>query len=123
MIINVSGENLEINETHDQLVYEKLDKQLEKYLHSFNTDMKIADVHIKKRPRWGYKVNFSMTLPGKKRIYAYEIDDDLSAALRKLRSDVERQIKEYRGKIGADNKTNTPLKYTIPMDKIEEGEF
>lgn len=121
MTINVVGQNIDLNQQHDRLVHEKLGKQLDKYLDKFNPDMKIADVRIKQRTRWGYLVSFSMGLPGKKKIYANEVGESLETAIRKLRADVERQLKQYRGRLGVNHKTTVSLKHASTYLDLDLG--
>jgi len=105
MLIQTIGDKLEITDHIEQLLHQQLSLKLDKYLSSFNSDLKKADVHIQKRSRWGYKINFSMVLPGKQ-IYADEVDKHLPTAIRKLRARLVRQLKEYRGRRGISDKTS-----------------
>lgn len=100
MVINLTGDGVEINETYDKMVEEKFVKGIEKYLARFDKDLQVADMKIAKETRWGYKVSFNMTLPGKKKIYAEEKNESVLAAITGVRDNVERQLKTYRGKLG-----------------------
>lgn len=110
MHIKILGDNFELQPRHHQLVAKLIQTKLEPYLTTFNQDMTVADVHITKRPRWGYEVNFSMVMPGKEQIFAKAVDENLETALRQLRHKVERQLKEYRGKLGITDKDRPALK-------------
>ena len=110
MRIRIIGDNLQILPSHERLVDKLLKVKLEKFLQPFNPDMKEALLRIEKRTRWGYKVNLSMVLPGKKQVFAEEVNDNLRQALTKLRAKISRQVKAYRDKIGVDNKRNVALK-------------
>lgn len=116
MIIQTKGDNLDITDHHTNLVYKLIEQKLEQYLATFNPDLKVADVRIKKRSRWGYMTNFSMVLPGKKQIYAEAVDTNLDTALRALRHKIERQLKSYRGKLGIGDKTQPGHKVALKSD-------
>lgn len=105
MHIQLSGENVEITPHLEQLVEEKLTKDLEKLLLDFAPDMKTARVKIAKRSRWGYQVNFDMFLPGKEHLYAEDVSEDLPSVLVKVREEVEHQLLRYKSKIGHGKKT------------------
>ncbi|MBD3208456.1 MAG: hypothetical protein GF370_03305 [Candidatus Nealsonbacteria bacterium] len=95
MKIQVVTENFELGERVLNIIQDKLNEGLEKYLPSFDEDIKQARVKIEKRTRWGYKVSFNMWLPRKEHIFAEETGEDLMAAVTKLREAAEKQIKKY----------------------------
>lgn len=93
MKLQIIGENFEVTDRIKKLVEEKIEKNLEKYLQTFNEDMKTATIKIEKGPRWGYWVNFNMWLPLKKQIYAQAHGKNLISVLVALREKIRRQIK------------------------------
>lgn len=99
MNLQIIGENIEVNNKLRDLIKNKISKDLEKYLKTFNEDMKKATVKVAKRKDWGYQVNFNMWLPGKKHIFAESKHEDLTAAVVNLREKLEVQIKGYKGKL------------------------
>jgi len=101
MKVQIIGDNIKINRWVKNLVHDKVTIDLEKYLKDFSKDIKTATVKIKKRTRWGYKVNFNMWLPGKEHIFADATHEDLPSAIVELREKVERQIKEYKGRLSS----------------------
>ena len=99
MKIQVVTENFELGDRTLSIIQHKIDKDLEKYLPSFNKDIKQARVKIEKRTRWGYKVSFNMWLPRKEHIFAEETGEDLLVTFTKLREEVKKQLKKYLEKI------------------------
>jgi len=95
MKIQVVAENFELGERVLDIIQDKLNEGLEKYLPSLDEDIKQAQVKIEKRTRWGYKVSFNMWLPRKEHIFAEETGEDLMTAIIKLREAVEKQLKKY----------------------------
>lgn len=104
MKTQVLFENFQPSPHYHALVANLVDKKLASYLQSFDPDLRVADIHLIKRPDWGFQVNFSMVLPGKQQIFADARADRLEDALRAMRKKVERQLKEYRGRIGINQK-------------------
>lgn len=101
MKVKIIGDNIELNKWVKNLVHNKITNDLEKYLQDFNEDIKTATVKIHKRTHWGYKVNFDMWLPGKKHIFSEALHEDLASAIIELREKVEKQIKEYKGRLSS----------------------
>ncbi len=99
MNINLSAPKGDLTAEMKTLVAQKLDADLEEHLEPFEDDLKVADVVIEKHPRWGYEVSFTMTLPGKKKVYSDTRDEDLTVAITDVRDEVLSQIQEYRGKL------------------------
>lgn len=99
MRIKIVTDDVEINDRILNIIQDKIDKGLEKYLPSLNEDIKKATVTIQKRSRWGYKIKFNMWLPKKEHIFAEEEGDDLLETFTRLREDLEKQLKKYREKL------------------------
>lgn len=101
MKLKIHTENINLDAWLEELVQEKLNQHLEKYLKDFSGDIKIAKVNIEKRKRWGYAVSFDMWLPGRKHIFAKAKDRKLANALVQLREELETEIKRYKDKLAS----------------------
>lgn len=99
MNIITKAENVELTDELRGQIEEKIVVGLDKYLGNFKEGVAVANLRIKKRSRWGYRVNFSMWLPGKKHIFAQVRHSDLSLALVQLKKEAARQIKDYLGRV------------------------
>ncbi|MBD3363522.1 hypothetical protein GF362_07440 [Candidatus Dojkabacteria bacterium] len=99
MKITINPKNFDLDEKTKQLVNDRLAEGLDHLLRDFDPNLLNATVKIEQFQRHGYQVNFSMSLPGNKQIFAKEEDDKLSLALSKLREDVERQLETITGKL------------------------
>jgi len=110
MDIQIIGDNVEITDDMELLIAKKLVLPLDKLMVNFAPDLKQATVKVQQRPRWGYKINLDMMLPGKKHIYAETASDTLMKAVTSLREEVEHQIKHYKDKVTRKN-NYTALKH------------
>lgn len=99
MNLVVTAENIDLTDTLRGSIDKKINKGLDKYLSNFNDEINTATLRLKKRSRWGYKVNLSMWLPGKKHIFAAARHEDLTLALVQLKKEVSRQIIDYLGRV------------------------
>jgi len=96
--IDIKTKDLEITEYIQKLVQKKLVSKIDRVTKNLTDDEKKATLRLKKRSRWGFRVNLSMWLPGKHHIFSEEIHKDLQSALVNLREEVISQIKEYKEK-------------------------
>ena len=71
---------------------------LDKYTGNFHDSLKTARVRVMKRSRWGYKILFDMSLPGRK-IFAEGKGNDLLKLSHDVRDQARRQIKRYKAKL------------------------
>ncbi len=97
MKIQIAWEKIEPTEQDKQMVLEKL-ASLDKLLQRFEEDLKVAEVRIMRRSRWGFRIRFDMQLPGK-HIFATEMGDELVNVVVAVREEAEIQIKEYVEKL------------------------
>lgn len=99
MNLQLIGDNIDIDNRIKQVCEDRIGKELEKYLKDFADDLKVARIKIQKI-KTGFNVNFDMRLPGSNgHIFSEESGDDLLNVLIALRREVERQIKDYKGKL------------------------
>ena len=99
MRIKILTDNIDSSESLQEMIDEKLASGLDELLTNYEEEIKEATVHVEKRTRWGYKVNFDMWLPGKKHIFAEETGDELLNVVVALREKLETQIREYTDKV------------------------
>lgn len=100
MQVQLLGDGVEVDDRLREIVEDKLTRELEKYLHDFDEDLKFAKVKIEKLARFGFKVNFDMHLPGKNgHIYSEEEGEELTNLLIALRKEVEMQLRNYKDKL------------------------
>ncbi|MBP7118686.1 ribosome-associated translation inhibitor RaiA [Candidatus Woesebacteria bacterium] len=100
MTIQLIGDGIEIDERIKQIVEEKLNKEIGKYLHDFAADLQMATVRIEHKTRNLFKVNFDMRLPGATgHIYGEEEGDELLNVIIALRHEIERQVREYKDRL------------------------
>lgn len=97
MKYSVTWEGFEPNMKEKAMVVEKM-RKLDQLLKDVKKDLKMVMVRIKKRSRWGYEVKLELELPGKT-LFAKEEGEDLVKNLIAARGQLERQIKEYFGKL------------------------
>jgi len=95
MNLQITGDRIHLNPAIKTLISEKIDQQIGKLLTNFSTDIQIASIRIQKEKLELFKVNFDMTLPGKKHIYAETEHILLESALIDLSHQIEKQIKKY----------------------------
>ncbi len=96
MRINLIADQMEVNDYVRDMVTKYLAQKLEKHLPKFNQEIKTADLHLKKRTRWGYKLKFNMWLPQKKALVAETKQEGFRQALVDLRKKLITQIKKYK---------------------------
>lgn len=99
MRLQIAADGITITPKRKEFIHEKLDRDLEQYLPDLNEELKTADVKITKRTRWGFKVNFNMSLPEKYNIYAEEKGESLQSTIILLRDDLIRLLKRYKARI------------------------
>ncbi|MGD8744115.1 MAG: HPF/RaiA family ribosome-associated protein [Candidatus Woesebacteria bacterium] len=98
MKLQITGKGVKVSRRLMDLVGKKLGK-VDRLLSDFKEDTKLSRVKISKSKRWGYKVKYSMKLPGKTKIYAQEKGKTLESALTKLKDNVLRQTRQYKRKL------------------------
>jgi len=97
MKIQLTGNQVKINNTIRFLVKNKVSTRLDKLLKNFAPKSQIASIHIKLIPKTSdFKVNFDMTLPRKKQLFASTIHSKLESALIDLEQQIEKQIKRHK---------------------------
>lgn len=97
MKIQITGNQVKINNTIRFLVKNKVSLRLDKLLKDFTPKSQIASLHIELVPKTSdFKVNFDMRLPRKKSIFASTTHLKLESALIDLEQQVEKQIKRYK---------------------------
>jgi len=103
MKIQITSENMELSESLKVMVREKLDQDLDKYLTSFEEDLKVADVVIEYNQKWGFRATFNISLPGKEHIYAeaksVDPKEEVEHVIVRLREELEPQFIKYQQKI------------------------
>ncbi len=99
MQIDIQTKGVELTEEIEQLVFQKLGVDIDKYLTKFDDDIKKAEVRIEEGDRWGYKVSFSMWLPKKEHIYAEDTDEMLVTAISSLEDLMQREVRRYKEKL------------------------
>jgi len=102
MKIQLTGNRVKINRTIRFLVKDKISLPLDKILKDFKPSTQIATVHIELVPKTNaFKVNFDMTLPRKKNLFASTTHPKLESALIDLQQQIEKQIKRYKESLTA----------------------
>lgn len=96
MKLQISASDLPLSGTVENVVVKHLRDDLAKYLKKY--DDLVADVLVKKRSRWGYKVKFDMMLPGNHHVFCEEVHDDFVAAVCACRDEVKRQLLRIKEK-------------------------
>ena len=103
MKIQITSENMELTDSLKIMIEDKLGQDLDKYLASFEEDLKIADVVIEYNKNWGFRATFNIFLPGKEHIYAeaksVDPKEDAEHVIVRLREELEPQFLKYRQKI------------------------
>ncbi len=103
MKIQITSENMESSESLKAMVEEKLGQNLDKYLTSFEEDLKIADVVIEYNQNWGFRATLNISLPGKEHIYAeaksVDPKEEIEHVIVRLREELEPQFIKYQQKI------------------------
>lgn len=94
MKLQIIGKNFPLNQRIKTVIGRKMEDSLEDILQEFNNDIKKAFVKIEKRTRWGYQINFSMWLPGKRHIFAEEVGKTMFFTITSLRQKIQREIKK-----------------------------
>jgi ribosomal subunit interface protein len=98
MQVDINGKELKITKRKRSIIEEKLVKPLDQYVKNYPNDLKRAAVRVEKGARWGFKVSFSLWLPGKRHIFSEAKDKGFTKAVTEVREQTERRIKQYRGK-------------------------
>lgn len=98
MSLNVSTNDVELTDKLLDLLHEKLDNEINKYLQNYPEDIKRAEINIKRDSRWGFSVTFDLNVPGQERIFAETKEKELHSAINKLRADISRQLRKYKEK-------------------------
>jgi len=97
MKIQITGNQVKINNTVRFLIKNKVSLRLDKLLKDFAPDSQIAAIHIDLMPKTSdFKVSFDMTLPRKKHLFASTTHQKLESALIDLQQQIEKQIKRYK---------------------------
>ena len=96
MNIQITGDNFELTDAVKNLVDEKINQKLEKFLVTFAPEMKTAMLRIEYDQLKNVHLRFDMLLPGKERIFSETTHKFLESALIDLEDQLEKQIKKYR---------------------------
>lgn len=95
MKFNINTKDVDLSEKDKLVILDKL-SDLNELLVRYDPDVLIVDVRAQKGARFGYKLSFSMWLPGKKHIFAEVKNKKLISASTELRDTVERQIRDFK---------------------------
>jgi ribosomal subunit interface protein len=98
MKVQVTGIDYKIDEYTQDLIEDKVVPQLNKFVSSFNQDLKSARFTIKKRSRWGYRVKLHVTLAGED-LFAEAVEEEVVNAVMEAREEMERQIRDHMDKL------------------------
>jgi len=98
MKIIINEQKLKISEKLRQKIQIKFDRGLEKFLHSYQEDLKVASLSIEKITRAGYQIKFDMNLPGLP-INIKDTHKVLMDGVVRVRNQARRQIKKYLEKL------------------------
>jgi ribosome-associated translation inhibitor RaiA len=99
MEIKLTIDGFDLTDEQAMIVRDKFEAKLDPLLEDYAPDVKTATMTIKKRSRWGYKMKFTMVLPGKEYIHADTVNDSLETGVVDLKNKIERQIKKYKSEI------------------------
>ena len=99
MEIELITDNFELTDEQAETIGNKFDAKLDRLLVNYAPDVKEATMTVEKRSRWGYKLKFTMTLPGNEYLHADAVNDSFETGIVNLREKLERQIKEYKEEI------------------------
>lgn len=99
MKLQIESKGVEITDKLRELIDQKLGTDIDKYLKHMDEDIKTAEIRIEEGSRWGYKVSFSMWLPGKEHIFAEEKNKNLDTAINSLKDEVQRAVRKYKERL------------------------
>lgn len=97
MLVNINSKDIKLTDRMRSLVNKKLGATVTKYLRGIPHD-KMAEVRLKKGSRFGYRISFSMLLPGNFKVFANAKAKTFFLAVTALREKIERQLLEFKGK-------------------------
>ena len=97
MNIQISGNQVKIDNRLRSLVKNKISLKLDKLLSPFSPQYQNASLHIRQQIKTKiFQVNFKITLPPKKNLFASTKHIKLESALIDLEQQIEKQIKRYK---------------------------
>ncbi len=85
--------NLKLNPDQEAYIFEKLGKDLQKYLSRF-PDINEATVRVRTGARWGFWISYSIILPKKHHIFVEKKNADFWDAVVAVKRHAEREIRK-----------------------------
>ncbi len=98
MKVLIATEEIQLTPDVNDLVQKKLNEKLDKYVNGIPEDVKEARVQLIRDSRWGFRVTFDLSLPGKKHIHAEEKHKELPAAITLVSEEAEKQLRKIKEK-------------------------
>lgn len=95
MELQILPTNLKLNSDQEDYLFEKLGKDLQKYLKRFQ-DIEQATVRVRHGTRWGFRISYSIILPKKHHIFVEKKNADFWDAVVAVKRHAEREIRKYK---------------------------
>src|SRR3990167_9361188 len=98
MELEILPKGLKLENQQEEYIFEKLGKDLEKYLRRF-PDIEQATVSIRLGARWGFRVSYSIILPKKHHIFVEKKNADFWDAVVAVKRHAEREIRKHKERL------------------------
>jgi len=96
MKLDINTKNFELGKKTRSLILKKFRLIIVKHTEGISQDILSPKLRIERLKNSSFKTSFNMNLPGRKDIFAEEVDFDLIKAISSLRDQVKRQIEKIR---------------------------
>lgn len=97
MKLHVSTEAFELTPEIREVIDKKFTSKLIKFFKRYPSDSVVAQLLLKKRTRWGFRVRCELDIPGEN-LHAEEVHRELEYALVALAKEMARMLQKQKGR-------------------------